>query len=410
MLPNAKLNDAAAVRTGPLAGVRIVDMSSVLLGPMATLLLADLGADVIKIESPGGSGGSSAPGDIWRHAGPTPVEGLGPCFTALNRNKRALSLDLKKPEDRAIFDELIGTADVFFHNVRMAGMRRLGADYAALRVLNPRLIYVHCAGFGDDGPYAPLSAYDDLIQAVSGYTDLVAKRDGGAPQYTPSAIADKVSGLFAANATLAALFHREKSGQGQFVHVPMFEAFTFFNLLEHLYGGTWANAPGRLGYSRSLSSNRRPYATKDGFISIVPYNERQWRSFLALGGYPDLFDDPKFSTYKLRTENSDELYEYIGRAASTKTTAEWLALLQKEDIPAIRANTLEEVLEDPHLTNTGFFRDLEHPEGGHYRSMRHPVRYSATPSETYRHPPCFAEHDEEIRRDPAGAWMQDSAA
>lgn len=397
----------AASRTGPLAGVRILDMSSVLLGPLATMLLSDLGADVIKVESPRGSGGGTAAGDIWRHAGPTPVEGLGPCFTALNRNKRAISLDLAEAKDRAVFEDLLRSADVFFHNVRMAGMRRLGADYEAVKKINPEIIYVHCAGFGDDGPYAALSAYDDLIQAASGYTDLTAKRDNAAPQYTPSAIADKVSGLFAANATTAALFHRERTGEGQFVHVPMFEAFTFFNFVEHLYGATWQASPGRMGYSRSLSANRRPYATKNGYVSIVPYSERQWRTFLALGGFPDLFDDPKFSTYKLRTENSNELYEYIGLAALTKTTEEWLELLHREDIPSIRANSLEEVLEDPHLKATGFFRDVEYPGGFTYKSMRHPVRYSATPAETYRHPPRFGEHDDEVR---AGqSWASEAA-
>lgn len=393
----ASLSDAGKERTGPLAGVRILDMSSVLMGPMATMLLADLGADVVKVESPRGSGGSSAAGDIWRHAGATPVDGLGPMFSALNRNKRAVSLDLALPEDRATFDGLLGWADVFFHNVRMAGVSRLGASYDDVRRINPRLIYVHCAGFGENGPYGPLSAYDDLIQAASGYTDLATRRDGRPPAYTPSAIADKVSGLFACNAILAALFHRERSGEGQFVQVPMFESFTFFNLVEHLYGETWSNVDASMGYTRSISPHRRPYATIDGFIAIVPYNDRQWRSFLEMGGFPGLFDDPRFTSYKVRTENVGALYQYIEQAAATKTTGEWLDLLTREDIPAIRCNTLEDVLTDAHLTASGFFQQFEHPEGGAYRAMRHPVRYAATPAEIYRHPPRFGEHDDEIR-------------
>jgi uncharacterized protein (TIGR00369 family) len=396
-MPISALADSQAQRAGPLAGVKILDMSSVLLGPLATMLLADLGADVIKVESPRGSGGSTIAGDIWRYAGETPVEGLGPMFMALNRNKRAVALDLTLPEDRALFDRLVKWADVFIHNVRMAGMTRLGADYESIRKINPSIIYVHCAGFGQDGPYGPLSAYDDLIQAASGYTDLVARRDDGAPGYTPSAIADKVSGVFAANAVLAALFHRQRTGQGQQVQVPMLEAMTFFNMVEHLYGQTWKSVDGPMGYTRSLSPHRRPYATKDGCIAIVPYNERQWRTFLDLGGYPGLFESPKFSSYKARTENIGELYEYIAKAAVSKTTAEWLSLLQKADIPAIRCNSLREVLNDEHLVATGFFQQVEHPEGGPYLAMRHPVRYSETPAEIYRHAPRVGEHDAEIR-------------
>jgi crotonobetainyl-CoA:carnitine CoA-transferase CaiB-like acyl-CoA transferase len=391
------MSQANAPRTGPLAGVKILDMSSVMLGPLATVLLADLGADVIKVESPRGSGGSSVAGDIWRFAGNTPVEGLGPMFVALNRNKRAVALDLAVAEDRAVFDSLLDWADVFVHNVRMAGMKRLGLDYEAVRERNPSIIYAHCAGFGQDGPYGPLSAYDDLIQAASGYTDLVARRDGGDPGYTPSAVADKITGLFAANAVLAALFHRERTGSGQLVQVPMFESMTFFNMVEHLYGQTWKSVDGTMGYTRSLSPHRRPYATKDGFIAIVPYNDRQWRTFLELGGFPDLFDSPKFTTYKSRTENIGELYEHIGKAAVSKTTAEWLAILQKADIPAIRCNRLDEVLTDEHMLATGFFQQLEHPDGGAYIAMKHPVSYSESPAELYRHPPRVGEHDEEIR-------------
>lgn len=391
-----KVENLAAKRTGPLAGIKVVDMTSVLLGPFATMLLADLGADVVKVESPRNSGGGSDAGDIWRYAGDTPEKGLGPMFVALNRNKRAVSLDLANAEDKAAFTELLRGADVFIHNVRMAGMGRLGFDYDAVKAINPSIVYVHCAGFGEDGPYAPLAAYDDLIQAASGYTYLPKMRDGVDPSYTPSAIADKTAGLFAANAVTAALFHRERTGEGQYVQVPMFESFTFFVMAEHLYGQTWESVDGSMGYARIINPLRQPYATLDGYISIVPYSDVQWKTFLTIGGYPDIFDDPKFKLYNNRTENIGELYGYIREAALTKTTNEWLAILQSEDIPSMRCNPMEDVLEDPHLTAVNFFQEQKYPSGETYRAMKHPIKYSATPAEIYRHPPKFGEHTDEV--------------
>jgi len=365
---------------GPLAGIRIIDMSTVVLGPFATLILADLGAEVIKIEPPGR-------GDMMRGAGPTPVEGVGPIYMALNRNKRSIELDAKTPEGKEALTELLKTADVFFHNVRLAGMERLGFGYHAVKALSPGIVYVHCAGFGQGGPYELRQAYDDLIQGASGFADLNAIRSGGRPEYAPSLVADKTVGLFATYAALAALVHKSKTGEGQFVQVPMLECFTFFNMVENLYGETFIPARGKLAYTRSVNPNRRPYPTLDGYIGLVPYSDEQWEKFFQIGGKPDVFRDPRFSTYKARTENTGALYALIEEVAATRTTDEWLVLLDEANIPAMRYNTLPEVLTDAHLVATDFFQQVTAPGLGTYRAMRHPVMFSETPANSQRLPP-----------------------
>ena len=361
--------------TGPLSGIKIVDMSSVVLGPFATLIFGDLGADVVKVEA--GQKGKS--GDMMRYAGASPTGDLGPIYTALNRNKRSIVLDAKTDDGKAALTALLKDADVFFHNVRLAGMDRLGFGYEAVKAINPDIIYVHCAGFGVGGEYEHRQAYDDLIQGASGFAALNAMRSGGAPEYAPSLVADKTVGLFATYATLAALLHRERTGRGQFVQVPMMESFTFFNMVENLYGETFIPGNGRLGYTRSINANRKPYPTQDGYIGLVPYSDEQWAQFFEIGGRQDVFKDPRFSTYSARTENITDLYALIEEVAATKTTDAWLALLDEANIPAMRYNTMEAVLTDPHLTQVGFFEERVHAIAGAYRAMKHPVTFSDSP-------------------------------
>ncbi len=368
---------------GPLSGVRIIDMSTVVLGPFATLILADLGADVIKIENPEGN----TKGDLMRLAGRSPTGDLGPIFTALNRNKRSVTLDAKTETGQATLAALLRGADVFFHNVRMAGMERLGFGYEAVKAIRPDIVYVHCAGFGMDGVHAHRQAYDDLIQAASGYASLHSLRSGEAPCYTPSLVADKTVGLFATYATLAALYHRQRTGEGQFVQVPMLESFTFFNLVENLYGETFLPGDGKMAYTRSINPRRKPYPTLDGYIAIVPYSDQQWAHFFELGGRPGVFDDPRFSSYQARTQNVGDLYAIIEEVAATKTTQDWLDILDKANIPAMRFNEMLDVLDEPHLKSVGFFEERIHPDAGAYRSMRHPVHFSRTPAATRLDPP-----------------------
>ena len=382
----------AKAPSGPLAGIKIVDMSSVVLGPFATLIFGDLGADVVKVEA----GQKGKAGDMMRYAGASPTGDLGPIYTALNRNKRSIVLDVKTPDGKAALTALLKDADVFFHNVRLAGMDRLGFGYEAVKAINPGIIYVHCAGFGTGGEYEHRQAYDDLIQGASGFAALNAMRSGGAPEYAPSLVADKTVGLFATYATLAALFHRERTGRGQFVQVPMMESFTFFNMVENLYGETFIPGNGRLAYTRSINANRKPYPTQDGYIGLVPYSDEQWAEFFEIGGRPEVFQDPRFSTYAARTENINDLYAMIEEVAATKTTDEWLTLLDAANIPAMRYNTMEAVLTDPHLTQVGFFQERVHPQAGAYRALKHPVTFSDSPASIRLDPPCLGADTETV--------------
>lgn len=363
-------------------------MSTVVLGPFATLILADLGAEVIKVEN--GSG------DIMRHAGPAPHPGMGAIYTTLNRNKQSIQINAKTDEGKEALSRLIQGADVFFHNVRMKGAERLGFGYEDVARLRPDIVYVHCAGYGQDGPYKDLPAYDDLIQASTGFADMLRMRDGGNPAYVPELIADKTVGLYAVYATIAALFHRERTGEGQFVQVPMFETFTFFHMVENLYGETWMPGGGRMAYTRSVNPNRKPYPTKDGFIGLVPYSDEQWQQFFDLGGRSEVFEDPRFATYEARTANITELYGIIEEVAKTRTTEEWLDVLHEMEIPAMGFKTNEEMLTDPHLAASGFFETRSHPIGEDYRAMKHPVSFSKTPANIRHEPPVLGQDTEII--------------
>ncbi len=386
--------------SGPLKGIRVVDMATVVLGPFATLQLADLGAEVIKIENREGN----TPGDTMRKAGQSPTGENGPIFTALNRNKKFLNVNAKDEKDKAVLLALIEGCDVFIHNVRMAGMERLGLGYDDVKAINPDIIYVHCAGFGTEGSYGKLQAYDDLIQAASGFASLTELRDEklddgspARPSYAPSLVADKVSGMFAAQATMAAIIARQNGAGGQFVQVPMFESFTWFNMVENLWGETFIPGNGKFGYTRSVNPRRRPYPTKDGYISIVPYSDAQWERFFELGGIEGIFEDPRFSTYSERTKHIGELYAMIEEVSATRTTEDWIKLLSENNIPAMRYNRIEDVLSDPHLVDVGFFEERDSERLGKYRSMPHPISYSATPANTYADPGVIDADGEEIR-------------
>jgi crotonobetainyl-CoA:carnitine CoA-transferase CaiB-like acyl-CoA transferase len=377
---------------GPLHGVKILDLSTVVLGPYATQLLGDMGADVVKVEN--GSG------DIMRHAGPSPVPGMGAIYMGCNRNKRAVLLDLKTSDGLEAIRRLVRQSDVFFTNVRMDGLMRLGLGYDALKALREDIIYVHCAGYGAEGPYAGKPAYDDLIQAGSGIADLFRVRDGGPPRYMPALMADKVSGLHAAYAAIAGLYAKAMTGKGQFIEAPMLESFTAFNLVENLYGHTFVPPMAQMAYTRSSSINRMPYPTRDGYIGIMPYSDKQWITFFELGGRPEVMtEDPRFSTYTARTANIGALYQLVGEVAATKTTDEWLELLGKADIPAARCATLPEVLDDPHLRATGFIHQREHPAGFPYLAMQHPVKFSETPASIRSEPPLLGQHTAEVLRE-----------
>lgn len=387
--------------TGPLKGVRIIDLTSVVFGAYATQMLGDYGADVIKIEAPSPTGGGGQGGDIMRWAGKVP-EGassdLGPIYVTINRNKRSVLLDLRKKSGVDALMQLIASADVLASNIRYEGMKRLGLGYEDVKKIKPDIVFVHAAGYGSDGPYAGLPAYDDLIQAGSGAADLLSRTDGNpAPRYMPTIVADKVSGLFMANAITAALFHRERTGEGQFVEVPMFEAMTSFVLAEHFFGHVYDPATGPWSYGRITNPDRRPYKTKNGHIGLLPYSDKQWNQFFIAAGRPGVFEnDPRFSTYKARGQNIRELYAMIEELTEQKTTEEWLDLLMPLSIPIVKMNRLDDLQEDPHLKAVGFFERYDHPHAGAYFQLRPPVRFSATPANIRLHPPILGEQTHEV--------------
>ena len=356
-----------------LEGIRIVDLTTVVFGPYATQTLADLGADVIKVEAPGG--------DVMRLAGkPARTRGMGPCHLALNRGKQSVLLDLKLEADKAVLRELIATADVFIHNVRKAAIDKLGFGYDAVRSIKPDIIYVHCVGFGSDGPYADFQAYDDVIQAASGTTTLLSRVDGDPrPRYMPSLIADKVAGLHGAYATLAAIVHKLRTGEGQHVEVPMFEAFTHFMMLEHLFGATFDPPIGNVGYPRQLDPNRQPFPTADGHISIVPYTDESLVVLFDVLGRPDILKMEAYATPVARAKAMSDLYAIIATLTPARTTEAWLQACKDARLPAMAVRDLADVIDDPHLRASGFFRPVDHPTEGPIFEMAPPVAFSCAP-------------------------------
>ena len=395
----AKTHQLATTATGPLSGVRIVDLTSVVFGAYATQMLGDMGADVIKVEFPGGRRGGG--GDIMRWAGhgqPGGPEDLGPIFLTINRNKRSILLDLREDSAKAALHRLVATADVFAASVRYDGLKRLGLDYESIKAIRPDIVYAHAAGYGSEGPYAGEPAYDDLIQSASGLADLLPRVDGDpTPRLLPTLVADKVSGHFMVQAILAALFHRERSGEGQFVEVPMLECITSFGLAEHFYGHVYDPPTGPLGYPRVANPERKPFATQDGYIGLLPYTDQQWDQFFSVAGWGETFGkDPRFNDYRERVKHIRELYRLVEDVTRTRTTDDWLALLKPLQIPVVRMNRLDDLQTDPHLAAVGLFERYEHPEAGAYINLRPPVKFAATPANIRRHPPRLGEHTAEI--------------
>ncbi|MBB4158232.1 CaiB/BaiF CoA transferase family protein [Streptomyces cinereoruber] len=373
--------------TGPLDGVRILDLSSNFMGPYATLLLADMGADVSKVESP--------EGDTTRGIGPCRNPGMSAIFLHLNRNKRSLVLDLKSESGNAALKRMIRSADVLLYSLRPKSMARLGLSYENAREINPGIVYCGVHGFGQNGPYADRPAYDDLIQAAVGMP-VLQSRKAGPPEYVATAIADRVVGMAATSAVSMALYRRERTGHGQEVQVPMFETFAHFVLGDHLYGHTFSPPIGDWGYARMMNPDRRPYRTLDGYVGTNIYTDRHWRRFCEITDHPERADDPRFATVQARTENIAVVNEFVAGVFPTRTTAEWLALLVEADIPIIEVNTPETLLDDPHMKEVGFFVDQEHPTEGPLRTLGIPQQWSETAPELRYPAPRLGEHSTEL--------------
>ncbi|MBC5762968.1 CaiB/BaiF CoA transferase family protein [Ramlibacter albus] len=372
---------------GPLAGVRIVDLTGVVMGPFASQILADLGADVIKVESP--------EGDTVRYIGPSRSKGMGPMYLALNRNKRSAALDLRKPEALAALHRLIERADVLLFNLRPASMARLGLGYDEVSRINPRIVYCGCYGFGESGRYAGKPALDDLIQGSVALPALVG-RITGEPRYVPTNVCDRTTGLTAVYSVTAALYAREKTGQGQSIEVPMFETMTQFVLSDHMFGRTFDPPLAEAGYVRLLSRDRRPLPTRDGFVCVLVYIDRHWKSFCKLIGRPDMLQDPRFLRMSDRTRNIDDLYAFVAEVIATRTTDEWIDALSAADIPVAPMHTPDSLMEDPHLADVGMFEWIDHPSEGRIRQMNVPGRWSRTSPSIRRHAPLLGENTREV--------------
>ncbi|MGE0719259.1 MAG: CaiB/BaiF CoA transferase family protein [Alphaproteobacteria bacterium] len=387
MAPDA--GPSAGNPAAPLAGFTVLDLTSVIFGPYATTILADLGAEVIKIESPDG--------DTTRQIGPGHEAGMRSPYLNLNRGKKGVMLDLKKPEAVAAVLRLAEKADLFIHSMRPQAIERLGLTYAAVAARNPAIVYCNAWGFGRGGPYHRKAAYDDIIEAASGMVGLI-ERSTGRASYPPSALADKIAGLTLAYSSLAALLFRARTGQGQEIEVPMFETMTSFTLLEHMGGAMFEPALGPPVYSRLVSPTRLPVETADGRISIIIYTNGQWQAFGRIIGKPDVLDDPRFCNMAARVTHVDAVYAFFAEEFRRRTTQEWRRLLDEAGIPAMPVNDVADVFDDPHLNAVGFFQDLDDADMGVLRYPRQPVRFSGTMPDVRRRAPRLGEHTAEVLR------------
>ena len=379
---------SATPPVGPLDGVRVLDLTTVVMGPTATQILGDLGADIIKIEAPDG--------DSMRRVGPFRHAGMGPLFLQANRNKRSVCLDLKTPEGRDAALLLAADCDVMVSNVRPQAVRRLGLHYDAVREVNPGIIHVSAVGYGEGGPSSGLPVYDDLTQAASGISGLFLAIDG-TPRYAPVNMCDRIVGLYLALSITAALHHRQRTGEGQSIEVPMFETMAQFVLGDHAGGRAFVPPIGPPGYGRLMSRHRGPYRTLDGWLAVVVYTDSHWRTFSALAGSAGLLEsDARFADLQARTAYAEVCGQYLADTLATRTTDAWIAALREADIPCSKVNTLDELYDDPHLNAVGLFCDVEHPTEGLLRQARFPVRFSASPAQVRTQAPLKGEHTDEV--------------
>jgi len=375
---------------GPLAGIRILDLTSVVAGPLATQMLGDMGADVIKIESP--------EGDAPRHTGPARSPNMAALFMGLNRSKRSLVLDLKIEAAKRALWRLIDGADVFVHSMRPQAIGKLGFDHKAVCAKNPRIVYAALHGYRNGGPYSGQPAYDDVIQGQSGIAALMSEI-AGEPLYAPMIIADKTCAIAIAGAVSTALFARERTGRGQFVEIPMFEQMVSFVLGEHLFGHNFVPPMGGLGYTRVLARWRRPYKTKDGYLCMMAYTQNHWRKFWTAIGKPEVHADPRFDSIASRAKNIVALYELAGSCIADRTTDEWLKLLRELEIPSARMSSLDDIMNDPQLNASGFFKRATHPTEGEILYTDLPVRFSDGETGSARLQPRLGEHSFEVLRE-----------
>jgi len=376
---------------GPLTGVRVLDLTTVVMGPYATQILADFGADVIKVEPPDG--------DVMRQAWPFRHPGMGAIFLNVNRNKRSVVLDLKHPAALEACLALASKADVLVYNIRPQAMGRLKLSYEEVKRANPRIIYVGCFGYSQRGPYAAKAAYDDMIQGASGLPWLLQKQGAPEPRYAPMIVADRSVGQQVASAVSAALYYREKTGKGQRVDVPMWEHLLQIVLSDHLGGYTFDPQHGEPGYARILAPDRRPYQTSDGYVCALIYNDKQWKGFVDIIGKPGILSRPEFATQEARSKNYVGAYAMVAEEMKTRSTAFWIEALERADIPVQRMNSIDDIVADPHLNAIGYLQAVDHPSEGRIKTLAVPSEWSESKPEYRRHAPRLGEHTREVLRE-----------
>ncbi|TQS43349.1 CaiB/BaiF CoA transferase family protein [Cryptosporangium phraense] len=375
-------------RSGPLSGVRVVDLTTMVMGPYCTQMMADLGADVIKIEPPGG--------DSTRYISVGPEPAMSGVFVNVNRGKRSVVLDLRTDEGRRRLRDLVAGGDVFVHSMRASAIDRLGFGYDAVAALNPSIVYTNCYGYRRGGPDADLAAYDDTIQAECGLP-FVQEQLTGTAGYVGTIMADKIAGTTALYATVMALFHRERTGEGQEVEVGMFETMAAFMLVEHANGALFDPPLGPAGYPRALTPNRRPYRTRDGYVSALVYNDKQWSAFVEAVEPP--WADDRFATLAQRAQQIETVYDLLGGTFLERTTRDWLDLLRSLGIPAAPVRTLDDLFTNEHLNDVGFFETVDSPYGP-VRFPGPPALFSRTPGKIGGPAPRLGAHQE-------AAWTSD---
>lgn len=375
----------------PLSGIHVVEMGTVVLAPYAARLLMEMGASVIKVEAPGG--------DITRQQGPSRNPGMAALFLSCNRGKKSICLDLKKPGGTEVLRRLLGRADVFMTNLRPRNATGLGIDHSSMRDVNPRLIYCAAFGFGEGGRYRGQPAYDDIIQAMSGYSSLY-QRIEGKPRYSPSILADKTTALYMVMGIQSALIQRERTGQGQYVEVPMFESLVHYLNIEHQAGYNFEPNLGSSGYLRMVSPQRRPHKTADGYISVMPHNQKDWTTFFQETGNAAFLSDPKFASNENRAKNINALYDKLAEVMLTRTSTEWFTFLAAHDIPHAPVMEFDDLYSDGHLQDVGFWQTGTHSSEGMLRWPRFPVGFGAAGAATAEvsqpGAPRLGEHSQEI--------------
>lgn len=372
--------DAEAPAPGPLSGIRVVDLTTMVMGPYCTQIMADMGADVIKVEPP--------EGDATRYISAGPAPDMSGVFVNVNRGKRSVVLDLRTPEGRAAITALIGGADVFIHSMRAKAIAKLGLGYPEVAALNPGIVYTNCYGYSRRGPAADRPAYDDTIQAECGLPAVQEQLTGRA-DYVGTIMADKIAGLTALYATMMALFHRERTGQGQEVEVAMFETMASFMLVEHANGALFDPPRGPAVYPRTVAPNRRPYETSDGQIAALIYNDKHWNAFI--GAVQPEWASEQYATLAQRAQQIDTIYGLVAQTMKERTTAQWLALFEELEIPAAPLNTPGALFDDPHLNAVGLFETVDTAHGP-VRFPGVPTWLSATPGRVAGGAPELGEH------------------